>query len=133
MAKVTSRFPSSSSCNSSDSDSDSSTHTPVDQPKANKNHPVIRLQKFCVRSVRHHSTLIRRTVVLFCLFGYFVYMGFSIKHSLYLATPLLIITGAVGLIILYTLVRDNFGEEIYNSVCVPSNNWIDKQWHWLKW
>ena len=126
------------SCSSSSICNDNSTvQMPASKPpglkKKNPSHPVIRFQRFCVQSVRHHDTLIRRLVVSFCLFGYVIYLGFAIHHSLYKAVPLLIITGAVIIILLYILIRDNFGEDIYRAVCMPSSRIMDAHWYWLQW
>ena len=96
-------------------------------------HWVLRLQQSVTTIVRQHNALIRHGVVIFCLLGYFVYLGFAIHYSIVLAEPLIIITAAVLLILLYIFIRDNYGEVIYHRACMPASRWIDRQWYWIKW
>lgn len=98
-----------------------------------KTHAVLKMQRFCVDTVHTHSTAIRRGVVLFCLFGYIIYLGFAIRHSVEKATPLLIITGSVVVILLYVVMRDSYGEVIYKAACEPIGGWMNSRWARISW
>ena len=112
---------------------DSTISVPVPVSPENKEHVVVRLQNACKKFVRNHSNLIRMVVIAFCVLSYLLYLGFAVKYSLELAAPLLIVTGVVCALMLYTVIRDECGERIYSAMCVPASAWIDKQWYWLKW
>ena len=105
---------------------------PITSQKSNK-HFMVKFQQSFIGFVRNHSDAIRRTVIFLCLLSYLIYLAFAIRHSLELAKPLIIITLVVFVIIIYVFVRDNLGSYLYMTLCMPTSQWIDKHWHWLKW
>ncbi|CAD5117032.1 unnamed protein product [Dimorphilus gyrociliatus] len=81
---------------------------------------------------KNNTTSIVRIILFFLLSGYSVYLGFAIKHSLSGAKPLIILTSIAAFFIIYNIIRDNFGDKIYEKVLRPPVKTISRNWKWLK-
>lgn len=98
----------------------------------NKNFVYVTQRNF-VHCCRTYSSFIWKIVVFLCLVGYTVYFAFAISYNVQLAKSLIIITCVVILLIIYTFIRDKFGEQIYKNCWSPLTKPIANHWGTLQW
>lgn len=120
-------------------EADSSSHTVLnheselsDEEQVNDN-CVHKLQMSTVDTCKKYSAYISKCVMFVCLLAYTVYFGFAVSYSVEMARALIVITGIVLLCIVYVFVRDHYGQHIYMYCMEPVLNWLDTNWHVLKW
>lgn len=98
-------------------------------------------EESCVLSMRsqaeqafvNHTKILKYILLSVLFIAYTVYLAFAIRHHLENSKALVVITGLVVLAIIYTFVRNHFGQIIFAAVCHPADKWITKQWHIIQW
>ena len=106
---------------------------PVAEELVSSVHWVTSLQQRVLDFFARSSDALSLILTVLFYVGYFVYLGFAVAYSVELATPLLVITGFVLFVKFYAFIRDNYGDVISNKCCLPLNDFIDKNWFYLKW
>ena len=94
---------------------------------------VHRLQSATSACFTNHATTIRNLALFAMLVAYLIYFGFAIAYDAKLADSLIVITLIVVFLIFYTLVRDHYGDAIYNNCMKPCWEPIGKRWHVIQW
>lgn len=96
-------------------------------------HPISRLQSACSNFFATYGKLIAKGTAYLFFIGFTIYLGFAISYDVKMATALLVLTGLVILALIYTLIRDHFGETIYENCLKPMGDIWDKYFHITKW
>ena len=99
----------------------------------NSDNCVHRLQMWLSSFTTKHSTSLRNLVLFAMLVAYLIYFGFAIAYDAKLADSLIVITLIVLAIIIYTIIRDQYGEAIYTNCMQPCWQPIAKRWHIIQW
>ncbi|XP_070579751.1 solute carrier family 28 member 3-like isoform X2 [Ptychodera flava] len=79
-----------------------------------------------------------RKVIHYIIYGilialYFAYLIYACYYNFKKALALVVMTALVLLYILYVLLRDNFGEQVYDECIAPMVKLLDKYWYIIKW
>ncbi|XP_072045725.1 solute carrier family 28 member 3-like [Amphiura filiformis] len=72
-------------------------------------------------------------IYLLFLTGYIAYLVYACIYDFEEAMVMVIITGIVVGCVLYVILRDNFGEQVYDGCCLPLTDKIESKWKYIKW
>ncbi|XP_072025646.1 solute carrier family 28 member 3-like [Amphiura filiformis] len=80
-----------------------------------------------------HNTILWNVIYLVLLLGYIAYICYACIYDFEEAIILLIITGIVLALYVYVILRDNFGDGVYEGLCLPMTDKIENKWQYIKW
>jgi len=95
--------------------------------------PLFKLRYGLQSKIETHKLAIQRTLLGTLIATYVVFLGFAIETSLDTAKVLLIITGLVILLLLYTYISNHWGTKIETLYIQPGTHFLKKHWKTLKW
>ena len=80
-----------------------------------------------------NSSVIGKIILFLLLIGYTVYFAFAVKRSVDGSKALIILTCITIYCIIYSFIRDAFGEQIYRRIFKPIGQLITGNWFCIKW
>lgn len=83
--------------------------------------------------LKKHEKIIWNGIYLMLILGYLAYLIYACFYDIDEALVLLIITGIIVFCVLYMVLKDNFGDGVFNSCCLPLTTKVQKNWSSLQW